>query len=253
MPILQLPDQAIYYEILGPANGAPVLLMHGWLNIGRDLLALANSLTAAGYRVILPDLPGYGRSVPPERTYPPDFYQRDALCLGRFLDALGLRGVHVLGFSDGGEVALLFAILRPDLCRSVTAWGAIGFYGPELGAYVREQMPRATITASHRARHPGQPVEQWQEAWIAAFSAIVAAGGDLSLGRAAEIACPLLLMIGEHDTLNPVSSVWQFVQAATTPGCPPRRFKVFSGAGHPIHEQRPDQFVATVLEFLKQT
>jgi valacyclovir hydrolase len=253
MPTLQLPDQTIYYEVLGPAAGAPVLLMHGWLNIGRDLLALANSLTAAGYRVILPDLPGYGHSVPPDRTFPPDFYRRDALCMGRFLDVLGLSGVHVMGFSDGGEVALLLAIVRPDVCRSVTAWGAIGAYSKELGAYVREKMPRLTITPGHRARHPGQRIEAWQPAWIEAFSAIVAAGGDISLSRAADIACPLFLMVGEHDRLNPVDGVWQFVQAATRPGGPPRHFKVFAGAEHPIHDQRPDQFVAAVLEFLKQT
>jgi pimeloyl-ACP methyl ester carboxylesterase len=118
---------------------------------------------------------------------------------------------------------------------------------------VREQMPRMTITPGHRARHPGQRIEKWQPAWIEAFCAIVAAGGDLSLGRAADIACPLLLMVGEHDRLNPPDNVWAFVQAATRPGSPPRHFKVFAGAGHALHDERPDQFVAAVLGFLKQT
>src|SRR4051812_27237802 len=61
---IQLTQQKMFYESVG--KGPTLLLMHGWLQIGRDLLPLAKEL-AADYRVILPDLPGYGRSVPPFR------------------------------------------------------------------------------------------------------------------------------------------------------------------------------------------
>ncbi|CAG0967235.1 partial Haloalkane dehalogenase, partial [Anaerolineae bacterium] len=109
-------EHNIYYETLGKADRPPLLLMHGWMEVGRDLAAVGNALAGAGYRVILPDLPGYGRSVPPQRTYPPDFYQRDAAIMAGLLDQLGLTSAHVMGFSDGGEVALLIGVTRPDLC-----------------------------------------------------------------------------------------------------------------------------------------
>jgi pimeloyl-ACP methyl ester carboxylesterase len=263
MPILQIDGQTVYYEILGPSNGDPVVLMHGFLQVGRDLLALANSLTGAGYRVILPDLPGYGRSQPPGRRFThfdQNFYQHDATVMGTFLATLSHthsdgRRTHILGFSDGGEVALLMPILRPDLCRSVAAWGAIGAYTPQLADYARNTMPHAAITPSVRARHPGQHVERWQVEWIDAVCAIIDAGGDVSLTRAGEIACPLLLMVGEHDDLNPVASVQRFVEATNAhkrPGERDNRHHVFAGAGHECHYDQPDAFLNVLLAFLKE-
>src|SRR5260221_10578201 len=99
MPSITVNGQTMFYDMLG--QGEPLILMHGYMQVGRDLMRLAQAL-ATEYRVILPDLPGYGRSVPPFRTFPVDFYQRDAVLMGAFLDALKLPRVHVMGFSDGG-------------------------------------------------------------------------------------------------------------------------------------------------------
>src|SRR5579859_1878315 len=115
MPSITVNGQTMFYDTFG--QGEPILLMHGWTQVGRDLLPLAQAL-ASEYHVFLPDLPGYGRSAPPIRTFPVDFYERDAAVMVAFLDALNLQRVRVLGYSDGGEVALLMPILRPDLIRS---------------------------------------------------------------------------------------------------------------------------------------
>ncbi|MCC7207644.1 MAG: alpha/beta hydrolase [Anaerolineae bacterium] len=247
MPTLQVHDQTLYYETYGPPKGAVVLLMHGWMQVGRDLLALADSLIGRGFRVVLPDLPGYGRSAPPPRRFPPDFYFRDAQYMGAFLKALQIEQAHVVGYSDGGEVALLMPILFPRLCRSVAAWAAIGAYDAAFVDYIQRQMPRLAPSPGQRARHPGQPVENWQGEWIGAVTSLVRSGGDLSLSRAGEIACPLLLMVGEHDPLNPVASARRFVEAVGAHAT----LKVFDGAGHEIHDQQPGRFVAALLEFLR--
>ncbi|MFN7211248.1 MAG: alpha/beta fold hydrolase, partial [Aggregatilineales bacterium] len=86
MPVIDINGQTIYYELIG--EGTPALILHGWVEVGRDHLPLAERLAAAGYGVILPDIVGYGRSVPPKRTYPNDFYRRDAAVMGEFLAAL---------------------------------------------------------------------------------------------------------------------------------------------------------------------
>jgi valacyclovir hydrolase len=247
MPTLQVHDQSLYYEVYGPQKGIPVLLMHGWMQVGRDMLALADSLIGRGFRVYLPDLPGYGRSTPPPRRFTPDFYFRDAQYMGGFLDALRLENAHIVGYSDGGEVALLMPILFPAQCRSVAAWAAIGAYDADFAAYVQHDMPRLAPSPAQRARHPGQPTEKWQAEWIEAITTIVKGGGDLSLSRAGEIVCPLLLMVGEHDPLNPVASARRFVEAVGSRAT----LKVFDGATHEIHDQQPGRFVATLLEFLR--
>ena len=85
MPTVKINQQKLYYESIGA--GDPLLLMHGWMQTGRQLMPLAKHF-ATQYRVIVPDMPGYGRSVPPTRAFPPDFYQRDAEIIAGFLKSL---------------------------------------------------------------------------------------------------------------------------------------------------------------------
>jgi valacyclovir hydrolase len=250
MPSVYVNGQKIFYETYG--EGQPLLLMHGWMQVGHDLLAIADHLADA-YRIILPDMPGYGRSVPPYRAFPPDFYQRDTTLMTGFLDTLQLSNVHIVGHSDGGEVALLMPILRPDLCRSVSAWGSVGGFDQELCDHVRESMLPMRIKDNQRARHPGQNVDAWPAQWVEAFCAIIAAGGDVSLSRADQIRCPLLLMLGDQDSLNPVAAGKRFIAAASRTGSngTPGQLEVFVGAGHPIHDQQPGQFLKTLRSFLQ--
>src|SRR5260221_7650615 len=200
MTVGYVQGQKIFYETFG--QGQPVLLMHGWMRVGRDLLGIANNL-ADSYQVILPDLPGYGRSVPPYRTFPADFYHRDAGLMAGFLDSLNLSSVHIMGFSDGGEVALLIPILRPDLCRSVIAWGAVGGFGPEMCNHAKRTVLPTRVTNDLRARHPGQNVDAWPAQWTDAFCAMVAAGGPAGKGRAPPSPRPPLLMRGDQDAPTP--------------------------------------------------
>jgi valacyclovir hydrolase len=251
MPQVQVGGQTLSYETVGKASAKrlPILLLHGWLQTGRDLLLLANGLAAEGYFVVLPDLPGYGRSTPPNRTYPADFYQRDAKILGAFLEKLGITQAYVMGFSDGGEIALLLPVLFPHLVAATVAWGAVGYYAPTLIPYVRQQMPRTVLNAGHYARHSGQPIETWQAAWIEAFVQIAEAGGNLSLAEVAHTRSPLLLMVGEHDGLNPVADAENYVRQKQSGGGR-GDFRLFAGAGHALHDEQPGPFIDTVLNFL---
>jgi pimeloyl-ACP methyl ester carboxylesterase len=253
MPTVKVNGQTIFYETLG--DGQPLLLLHGWAQIGRNLTRLAEGL-AINYQVLLPDLPGYGQSIPPFRAFPVDFYQRDVAMMAGFLDALGLSNVHVMGFSDGGEVALLISTLRPDLCRSVVAWGAVGAFAPELCDYVQQTVVPMPISDGLRKLHPSQNVSAWPKQWSEAFCGIIAAGGDVSLSRASHVQCPLLLMLGDQDSLNPVADGQRFIDAASQPGnpagSPARVFEVFKHAGHFLQDEQPERFLRVVRDFLRQ-
>lgn len=253
MPLLEVNGQTIYYQIYG--EGRPCLLMHGWMDVGADLADLAGVLVENGYRVIVPDLPGYGQSVPPKRTYPVDFYQRDCDLMAEFLQVmlalLGERNAHIFGFSDGGEVALLMPLTNPTICRSVIAWGALGAFDQSACEHSRaNSLPPDWVDDAITRKHPDQDPKAWTYQWVEAFCAMVAAGGDLSLSRAHLIECPLLLMLGENDRLNPPELGRRFVaKAAERPGVL-RQFRTFKDAGHSIHIQQSDAFYAAVLEFL---
>jgi len=79
---------------------------------------------------------------------------------------------------------------------------------------------------------------------------MIEAGGDLSLGRASEILCPLFLMLGEHDTLNPIVAGERFIRQAAREKMI-RRLEAFKGAGHAIHSEQPEAFIAAYRAFLK--
>lgn len=250
MPSLTLDGQTFYYETHGNPLRPPIFLMHGYLQIGRDLALVAHALAASGYYVVTPDVAGYGRSTPPMRTFPMDFYQRDARLMLALVHALNFAiPPHLMGFSDGGEIALLMGILAAQACRSVTAWGACGHYSEALGEWVRHAPP-SPITPSQRARHPHQQVDTWYAAWRQTFLQIVANGGDVSLSRAKDLAVPLLMLVGTDDPLNPSAAVQHYVEAATHPACTPKHLRIFEKAGHFIHEEQPDAFLAEVTAFL---
>ncbi|MCV7237342.1 alpha/beta fold hydrolase [Mycolicibacterium celeriflavum] len=94
----------------GPADGRPVVALHGWPQhhwVYRDLLADP----PAGLRIIAPDLPGYGWSGPAPHRWAKDDVAADALAL---LDALGLDRVLLVGHDWGAFVGYRMVLGAPE-------------------------------------------------------------------------------------------------------------------------------------------
>ena len=106
----------IHYEEYG--QGDPALLLPGFTQSSEHLATLRDAL-AASYHVIAAHLPGSGRSLPQPRTYTAGYYEHDAASFVALLRERGIEPAHLIGFSDGGEVALFMAALTPDLARSL--------------------------------------------------------------------------------------------------------------------------------------
>jgi pimeloyl-ACP methyl ester carboxylesterase len=68
----------------------------------------------------------------------------------------------------------------------------------------------------------------------------------VSLSLAPNITCPVMLMLGDRDTLNPIAYGQRFVNAA-----PNAHLVVFEGTGHPVHNEQWASFRATVSPFLQ--
>ena len=162
-----------------------------------------------------------------------------------FLDALNVPQAHIVGFSDGGETALLVPIIRPDLARSVAAWGAVGHFTPELRPRVQRNWPATWVDEATRALHGPEHIDRMVLGWVTAMKQIIDSGGDVSYSAADRIACPLLLMLGRDDALNPVALGEAFVERT-----PNGRLVVFD-CGHAIHIEQRDTFRATLSEFLQ--
>lgn len=97
-------DSVVRYLDLGA--GPVVLLLHGWGTSAAHLGVIINELTPH-YRVIAPDLPGFGGSEPPREAWSVENY---AYFLKDFLKKLGVESVHaIIGHSFGGRLAIVLA------------------------------------------------------------------------------------------------------------------------------------------------
>ena len=113
------------YEESGPADGEPVLLVHGWPDSPRAWDAVVPHLHAAGYRTLAPYLRGYGPSTfrrllfsrNPRRTGQPVAFAQDVIDLA---DKLGLARFHYVGHDWGARTGYALAALFPERLKSLT-------------------------------------------------------------------------------------------------------------------------------------
>lgn len=239
----------IYHEEDG--QGDTVLVLPGWAGSIDEFMLIRKSLTPH-FRVIAADLPGSGRSEPQPREYTPTYFHDDAETFLALLADQDAGPAHLIGFSDGGEVALLMAATRPDAVRSVVAWGAAGqLVAPPgmLDAFynlIDDPIPPLQDFAAYLKATYGQDnARKMTRSESNALRAIIAAGGDLSRSRATQIACPVLLLTGEHDPFCPPALVTALVDEIRH-----GEFTKVDSVGHDIHTARPEWLAETVTNWL---
>src|SRR6202163_2749448 len=110
------------YVDVGPANGQPVVLLHGWPYDIHSYAEVAPPLGAAGYRVIVPYLRGYGttRFLSDEtvRNGQQAVLAFDIIAL---MDALGIEKAAVAGYDWGARTANIIAALWPERCKAMVS------------------------------------------------------------------------------------------------------------------------------------
>ena len=110
------------YAEAGPANGRPVILLHGWPYDIHSFVDVAPLLASAGYRVIVPYLRGYGTtrflSTETFRNGQPSVVAVDTTAL---MDALKIDKAIIAGFDWGARTANIIAALWPERCKAMVS------------------------------------------------------------------------------------------------------------------------------------
>ena len=137
----RLGDVTLRYRVIG--QGQPIALLHGYTDSLEMWRGIADSL-ARSYRVIVPDLRGFGRSSKfgDSESYAPEMVDDVA----HLLDHLEYREAHVVGYSMGAMVASQLAVRHPDRLSSLTLVGGPLF--PDSAASARIFEPLAEGTAN---------------------------------------------------------------------------------------------------------
>jgi pimeloyl-ACP methyl ester carboxylesterase len=149
-PVKQLPLQLegqdvrmAYMDVAptGAANGRTALLLHGKNFFGAYWEGPARALAAAGFRVVIPDQLGFGKSSKPALHYT---FELLASNTKRLLDELGVARVDVVGHSMGGMLAIRFALMYPQQTAHLVLENPIG-----LEDY-REKVPYQSVEVNYR-------------------------------------------------------------------------------------------------------
>ena len=110
------------YAEAGPAGGPPLILLHGWPYDIYSFVVVAPLLVAAGYRVIVPYLRGYGStrflSADTFRNAQPAAVALDFIAL---MDALKIEKPIIGAFDWGGRTACIIAALWPERCKALVS------------------------------------------------------------------------------------------------------------------------------------
>ena len=134
-------------------DGEPLLLLHGGMGIGSDWRHVFPS-DPEGYRVIVPDLRGHGRSTNPDRTFTFRQCADDVLAL---LDHLGLARVKAIGMSMGAKTLLHMATRQPTRLDAMVLVSATPYFPPALriaaAQFTRESFDRLSETERDALRH----------------------------------------------------------------------------------------------------
>lgn len=232
-----------YYEVHGA--GDPLLLLMGGLVTLESLHSLVCGLMPH-YRVWLPERRGHGRSAdcPQPHSYP--LYAADATA---FMQAVGLTRAKVVGWSDGGILALYLARDRPELVERLALIGA----GAHVCGYCEEFYNQAKSTtwdnlppedkellATHTPlgpEHLPRLVDTVREMWLTSPNLL-----DEDL---AAIEAPTLVLLGQYDLVS-LDHAREMVRAL-----PAGQLAVVPGVSHYGPQERPWLINAILLDFLE--
>lgn len=250
----------LFSTALGPEDAPLLLLVHGWGGDGREWSPHAEAL-AGGFRVVVPDLRGHGRSEVPERGNTPVEMADD---LAELIVGSGGGPAAVVGHSMGGQVVNLLAVRHPGLVGSVVALDpAHGAHGAEVegipgrSALYRERGAEAAAEfvagafsagapAGLRTAHvrtmlgtPGHVIAQ-------AYAGMYTDPGAVGIRPYSEA----YLRLRTQRALT----VWTSAEAAAwergTLYAAGSRVEHWPGTGHYLHEERPERTVELIREWM---
>jgi pimeloyl-ACP methyl ester carboxylesterase len=240
-----LPGLRTWYETEG--SGDPLVLLHGGLCTNGTWGELRAGL-AARHRVFLPERRAHGHTPDVEG---PLTYQDMAEDTAAFLEKVVAGPAHLVGWSDGGIVALLVAAARPDLVRRAVLIGTNFRPGPECfsaPSMLDAMTPDGPDLAFFRELY--EPVSPDGAAhWPVAAAKVLTmwrTQPDLTAADLARVRTPTLVMAGDDDliTLEHTCALYR--------GVPDSRLAVVPGASHLLPLEQPDHVCRLVLDHLAQ-
>jgi pimeloyl-ACP methyl ester carboxylesterase len=267
---VQLSMGITHYELGGPPDGQPVVLVHGfsvpyfiW-----DPTYLA--LTRAGFRTVRYDLYGRGYSDRPRLRYGIDLFAQQ---LAELLNALELERAALVGLSMGGPITATFTARHPGAVSRLALVDPVGFRPMALSPVLQaallpglgelafglagdEQLLKGIASDFFAPHDVDMFLSQYREqmrfrgfkrAILSTLRSEALRGSPQAYRRVGELGTPVLLVWGRDDVTIPLQDSAPILQAI-----PGAEFHVLEHCGHIPQYEQPDLFNPILMEFLER-
>lgn len=237
-----------YYEEEGV--GPPLLFLHGGFG-GVDNFAYQFHEFAEKYHVFAFERSGHGRTADTERPFTFQNMSEQAIS---FIETMGLGRSHLVGWSDGATVALIVALSRPDLAKSLVYISQNynqGGIPPQGAEWIKAMTPESfrrdqphEVEAYERLSPDGpshfpRVVEKTKKLWLTE--------PNFTVQDLAKVSVPTLVMVADRDMI-PIRHMSEV--AASVKGA---QFCVIPGATHFLLSEKPALVNNIILGFLEAT
>ena len=218
-------------------RGEPLVILHGGLSHSEKTKKYLLPAIKRNFKVFAYDRTGHGRTANQKGSFHFNFQTKELIA---FLEDVVKEPAHLIGISDGANIALMAAIARPELIRSVVSIG-----GNTTASQIRMKFGKPEVSAESQAEHdrisPDHPSELIKK--VATAFKVWKSEPSIAITKLAKIKCPVLVLAGDDDVISAKESekIYQAIANA--------RLAIVPGASHAVIKEKTELVQALLKDF----
>jgi len=220
-------------------DGEAVVLLHGGLSKTSSWDYLMVPPLEDDFHVFAYDRAGHGFTGDQPGSLHFEFQCQEAIA---YLEDVVKEPAHLIGYSDGGIIALMVAIKRPELVKSIVAIGANYHYSAPLKDFLEARVSEED-QAEYNLISPDAPHTLLEK--TIRMNEIWKTEPDISLSEIASIQCPVLVMAGDDDVIAHDHTVSLYE------ALPLGQLAIIPGTSHGLVKEKPALLIALIMQFLE--
>ena len=218
-------------------RGEPLVILHGGLSHSEKTKKYLLPAVKRDFKVFAYDRTGHGRTANQKGSFHFNFQTKELIA---FLEDVVKEPAHLIGISDGANIALMAAIARPELIRSVVSIG-----GNTTASQIRMKFGKPEVSAESQAEHdrisPDHPSELIKK--VATAFKVWKSEPSIAITKLAKIKCPVLVLAGDDDVISAKESE-KIYQAITN-----ARLAIVPGSSHAVIKEKTELVQALLKDF----
>ena len=235
---INLRDHQVYnYE--WDHEGEAVVLLHGGLSKTSSWDYLMVPPREDDFHVFAYDRTGHGFTGDQPGSLHFEFQCQEAIA---YLEDVVKEPAHLIGYSDGGIIALMVAIKRPELVKSIVAIGANYHYSAPLKDFLEARVSKED-QAEYNLISPDAPHTLLEK--TIRMNEIWKTEPDISISEIASIQCPVLVMAGDDDVIAHDHTISLYE------ALPLGQLAIIPGTSHGLVKEKPALLIAVMMQFLE--